>query len=154
MISGIGIISLLTQTRYGRVIDTMRNLNSEKFDLFRFKMFNHSKTLELEILNRRINNIDLQLDLLIKRSTYLKKGLTSLLTGAFFFILASVFILLQEFMPNEIMVPVTGSTFVGGLILLVIGGISIIIDLCASQKAVFTAIYGMREMIHHFERNT
>jgi len=94
----------------------------------------------------RIDNIDVQLKLFIKRSTYLKRALTSLLIGIFLFILSSILILTREFIPLQLMVSVTGISFVSGLVFLALGAMFLIIDLCMSQKAVVMDFKGIKEI--------
>jgi hypothetical protein len=148
MISGIGIIALLTQTRYGRVVDITRQLNHKKLSLFRSKLLKNLVDPELKIVdNKIIIIIDRQLDLFVKRGRYLKRALMSLLAGVFLFIFTSVLILFQEIIPIVLMVPITGSLFIAGLALLVFGGACIIIDLTYSQKAVLIDLEGTKEIV-------
>ena len=60
MISGVGIISLLTQTRYGRVVDSSRHLDREKLSLFRYKIAKRPSELERKLIEKRIDSINLQ----------------------------------------------------------------------------------------------
>jgi hypothetical protein len=151
MISGVGIISLLTQTRYGRVVDSSRQLNREKLSLFRFILVKKPIEVEHKLIEKRIENIDQQLNLLIKRGGYLKTALFSLLTGIFSFIATSTLVLLQEILHNIFMSSVTIFSFLLGMVLLVIGGSFILIDLMFSHKAVLLAINSTKDLMKMFE---
>lgn len=146
MISGLGLFSLLTQTRYGRVVDVIRHLNSEQLCLLKSLCSESIKERELKVNHMRVDNIDVQLKLFIKRSTYLKRALTSLLIGIFLFILSSILILTREFIPLQLMVSITGISFVSGLVFLALGAMFLIIDLCMSQKAVVMDFKGIKEI--------
>jgi hypothetical protein len=150
MISGIGITALLTQTRYGRVVDITRQLNKEKLSLFTSKVSEDLPDIKLKIIERRIMNIDSQLYLFSKRGIFLKRALTSFLSGVFLFIFSSLLILLQESIPLTILVPVTALSFISGLTLLVVGGALVIFDLTYSRKAALMDIEGTNEIIKSF----
>ncbi|MGB6680144.1 MAG: DUF2721 domain-containing protein, partial [Candidatus Bathyarchaeia archaeon] len=104
------------------------------------------KERELKINRIRVDNIDVQLKLFIKRSMHLKRALTSLLIGIFLFILSSILILTREFIPLQLMVNVTGISFVSGLLFLASGSVLLIIDLRMSQKAVVMDFNGIKEV--------
>jgi hypothetical protein len=146
MISGLGLFSLLAQTRYGRVVDIMRCLNREQLCLLKSLYSESIKERELKINRIRVDNIDVQLKLFIKRSMHLKRALTSLLIGIFLFILSSILILTREFIPLQLMVNVTGISFVSGLLFLASGSVLLIIDLRMSQKAVVMDFNGIKEV--------
>ncbi len=151
MVSGVGIISLLTQTRYGRVVDSSRHLDREKLSLFRYKIAKKPSELERKLIEKRIDAIDQQLNLLLKRGSYLKLALFSLLMGIFAFITTSILVLLQETLTNITTVSITIISFMVGLALLVIGGVFILIDLIFSHKAVLLAVHSTKELMKTFE---
>jgi hypothetical protein len=146
MISGLGLVSLLTQTRYGRVVDSMRHLNVEKLCLLKSLLPKSDNEIEKKANIMRINNIDVQLQLFIKRGAYLKRALISLLIGIFLFIISAILILGRELIPLELMVMVTGISFVAGLFLLAVGAMLMITDLNLSQKAVIIDSEGIHKI--------
>jgi hypothetical protein len=150
MISGLGLISLLTQARYGRIVDSMRRLNSEQLCLLKSLSSETVNEIEKKTNLLRVNNIDVQLRLFIKRSTYLKRALTPLLIGIFLLITSSILILGRELVPLQLMVAVTGISFVAGLFLLAIEAMFMIADLSLSQKAVIIDFEGIQEIKESF----
>lgn len=62
MISGTGLICLVIQTRYGRIVDRIRQLIHEQQ-----KLQQEAKELKSKINVNRLENIDLQIELLLNR---------------------------------------------------------------------------------------
>ncbi|WP_455364248.1 DUF2721 domain-containing protein [[Eubacterium] cellulosolvens] len=151
MISGVGIMTLFTQTRYGRIVDATRRLTHDKINLIRSKVSKNLTEQETSMNEKIIDHIDIQLDILIRRGAYLKRALILLLTGIFLFIFTSLSILLQEIVPSIFIVPLTITTFIAGLVSLIYGGVFILIDLTLSHKAALIAVESAAEIYKTFE---
>ena len=126
LISGAGLLSLSIQSRYGRVIDRIREFGTEMRE-------NHPECCSDEIRKKRKKSVAVQTEILLKRGRYLRNSLFSLYLAVLFASLTSFLILLSFFMD----IKGTEITFLSiGLGSLVIGMAYAIEDVALSYKAV------------------
>ncbi len=126
LISGAGLLALSIQTRYGRVIDRIRE--------FGFEMRQgHPECCSEETRNRRKKSVVTQTEILLKRGRYLRNSLFSLYLAVLFASLTSFLILLSFMIETKGLEIVLLSV---GMLFLVLGMASAIQDVALSYKAV------------------
>lgn len=77
LISACGLLCLVIQNRYGRVIDRIRIFNQEHFELKRSK----SSSKYGDDYEKRIEEIKIEVGMVMKRGNYLRLSLFSLFSG-------------------------------------------------------------------------
>jgi hypothetical protein len=126
LISGAGLLALSIQSRYGRVIDRIREFGSEMRK-------EHPDCCSDELRNKRKKSVTTQTALLLKRGRYLRNSL-------FFLYLAVLFASLTSFVVLASFVIDTRGTEIVllslGLFFLVFGMVSAIQDVALSYRAV------------------
>lgn len=132
LISGCGLLCLVIQNRYGRVIDRIRIFNREHFELKRSK----SSSKYGEDYEKRIEEIKIQVDMLMKRGNYLKLSLFSLFSGILSFILTSFLLFSAYLLAVSEIYPVVIATFSVGLLLIIVGVLYAVREVAISYAAV------------------
>jgi len=132
LISGCGLLCLVIQNRYGRVIDRIRIFNREHFELKRSK----SSSKYGADYEKRIEEIRVQVDMLMKRGNYLKMSLFSLFSGILSFILTSFLLFSAYLLEVSEIYPIVIITFSVGLLLIIVGVLYAIREVAVSYAAV------------------
>jgi len=132
LISGCGLLCLVIQNRYGRVIDRIRIFNREHFELKRSK----SSSKYGADYEKRIEEIRVQVDMLMKRGNYLKMSLFSLFSGILSFILTSFLLFSAYLLAVSEIYPVVIATFSVGLLLIIVGVLYAVREVAISYAAV------------------
>ena len=132
LISACGLLCLVIQSRYGRVIDRIRIFNREHFELKRSK----SSSKYGADYEKRIEEIKVQVNMLVKRGNYLKLSLFSLFSGILSFILASFVLFSAYLLDVSEIYPIVIATFSAGLLLIIVGVLYAIREVAVSYAAV------------------
>ncbi len=135
LISGAGLLALSIQNRYGRVIDRIREFNTEIRDL--------CSKCEKDV-GKRKKSIDVQTRLLIKRGIYLRNALLLLFVTVMLASFSSVFILLEAISSSPLEFFATVS-FSVALISMFAGILFAIMDVALSYRAIEVEIEIERE---------
>jgi len=138
MISGIGLVTLIIQTRYSRVVDSARRLNQERLRLINSlaQMEGSGSAKQRVLTGYRLDDIETQIGLLVKRGRILKYSLFSMFTAVFVFIFTSFLIMLQMLAQLTFLVEVIAMSFLVGMFLLLAGGLFVVHDIIYSYDAV------------------
>jgi len=136
LISGCGLLCLVIQSRYGRVIDRIRIFNREHFELKRSK----SSSKYGADYEKRIEEIKVQVNMLVKRGNYLKLSLFSLFSGILSFILASFVLFSAYLLDVSEIYPIVIATFSAGLLLIIVGVLYATREVATSYTAVIYEI--------------
>ena len=132
LISGCGLLCLVVQNRYGRVIDRIRIFNQEHFELKRSK----SSSKYGVDYEKRIEEIKIEVGMLTKRGNYLKLSLFSLFSGVLSFILTS-FLIFSAYLSEVLEIyPLVIATFSVGLLLITVGVLYAVREVAISYSAV------------------
>jgi len=132
LISGCGLLCLVIQSRYGRVIDRIRIFNREHFELKRSK----SSSKYGADYEKRIEEIKVQVGMLAKRGNYLKMSLFSLFSGILSFILTSFLMFSAYLLAVSEVYPIAIATFSIGLLLIIVGILYAVREVTVSYAAV------------------
>ena len=132
LISGCGLLCLIIQTRYGRIIDRMRIFNQEHSDLKKSK----SASKYGEDYEKRMGEIKIQMSMLIKRGNYLKLSLFSLFSGILSFILTSLLIFSTYLLNRLDIYYATLVIFSLGLVLITVGMYFVIREVATSYATI------------------
>jgi hypothetical protein len=132
LISGCGLLCLVIQNRYGRVIDRIRIFNQEHFELGRSK----SSSKYGADYEKRIEEIKIQVGMLMKRGNYLKLSLFSLFSGILSFILTSFLLFSAYLLAVSEIYPIVIATFSVGLLLIIVGVLYAVREVAISYAAV------------------
>ncbi len=135
LISGAGLLALSIQNRYGRVIDRIREFNTE--------MRTFCRDCENDAEKRK-KSIDLQTELLTKRGIYLRNALLLLFVTVLLASLSSVFILLEAISSSSLEFLATVS-FSLALLSMFAGILFAIMDVALSYRAIEVEIEIERE---------
>jgi len=132
LISGCGLLCLVIQNRYGRVIDRIRIFNQEHFELKRSK----SSSKYGVDYEKRIEEIKIEVGMLMKRGNYLKLSLFSLFSGILSFILTSFLLFSAYLLEASEIYPIVIATFSVGLLLIIVGVLFAVREVTVSYAAV------------------
>ena len=120
LISGAGLLALSIQNRYGRVIDRIREFNTE---------------MRENVGERRRESIDIQTELLVKRGAFLRNSLFLLFFSVVLSSLSSFIILLEALMGASLE-PMATIFFSLALLSMFLGMIYAILDVSLSYVAI------------------
>jgi hypothetical protein len=120
LISGAGLLALSIQNRYGRVIDRIREFNTE---------------MREKISDKRRESIDIQTELLVKRGIFLRNSLFLLFFSVILSSLSS-FIILLEALTSTSLEPMATIFFSMALLSMFTGMIYAILDVSLSYDAI------------------
>ena len=126
LISGAGLLALSIQTRYGRVIDRIREFGAEMRK-------DHPGCCSEEMRKKRRKSVNTQTELLLKRGRYLRNALFFLYLAVLLASLTS-FLILASFVVDTMGLEVFLLSV--GMVFLVLGMISAIQDVALSYRAV------------------
>ena len=96
MISGIGLFILVIQTRYGRIVDRIRILNSERLELIKKEILKKVSKIEKIWNDYRLKGIQEQVTVLIIRGKLLKDALKYMFISIFTAIISSLLLLVEQ----------------------------------------------------------
>ena len=126
LISGAGLLALSIQTRYGRVIDRIRQFGAEMRK-------DYPGCCSDEMRKKRQKSVQTQTEILLKRGRYLRNSLFSLYLAVLFASLTSFLIMVSFSMETN---GVEVALLSVGLLFLVIGMAYAIADVALSYRAV------------------
>jgi hypothetical protein len=136
MISSSALICLIIQTRYGRVVDRIRHLLSERRNLQQEAVKEQSTTADTDFIMDRLRNIDAQIELLLRRGLKLKRALFLAFSAVFSFIFTSFLTLIGTATGTGIIVPLVALTFFLGMFFLLLGAVTTVNEIANSYDAV------------------
>jgi uncharacterized membrane protein len=137
MISSSALICLIIQTRYGRVVDRIRQLIYEQRRLQQSD--SHKQSLSganRGLAQERLNNIDAQIGLLLNRGSKLKQALFFTFSAVFAFIFSSFLILVGSMLGPAMTIPFVALIFFFGMLFLLLGAVTTVNEIANSYDAV------------------
>ena len=96
MISGIGLFTLVVQTRYGRVVDRIRAINKERLQLIKSSMAGSISNFEKKWNDFRLYDLEKQMQILVRRGKLLKDSLQFMFISIFISVLSSLLIFVEQ----------------------------------------------------------
>lgn len=135
MISGIGVFILVVQTRYGRIVDRIRSLNSERLELIKCEIMKKISKIEKIWNDYRLKTIEEQMIVLIERGEFLKNALKFMVISIFTAIISSLLLLIEQIAAMSLSVFVL-VLFSLGMLMLFLACINVIREVTSSYKAV------------------
>ena len=135
MISGIGLFTLIIQTRYGRIVDRIRAINAERLALM--KEIAMKKISETEIVwnENRLEDLEQQMMILVKRGKLLKNALQFMFVSVFTSIISSLLLFIQYMVGMSMTLPVI-IFFTASMVLIFMGSINTLREVATSYDAV------------------
>ena len=134
MISGIGLFTLIVQTRYGRVVDRIRIINAERLGLLKAIAIRQISDVEITWNENRLEDLEEQMTILLKRGKLLKDALQFMFVAVFTSIFASLLMFIQYFFQIQTGLLVV-IFFTVGMILIFMGSISTLREIATSYDA-------------------
>lgn len=135
MISGIGLFILIIQTRYGRVVDRIRTINNERLELIKRGLLKKISNKEKIWNDYRIQDLQVQIPVLVKRGKLLKDSLRYMFISIFTFIISSLLLFIEQIFQLSLSTSVL-VCFSFGMVLLFLTCINVIKEVTTSYKAV------------------
>ncbi|WP_455279128.1 DUF2721 domain-containing protein [[Eubacterium] cellulosolvens] len=137
MISSSALICLIIQNRYGRIVDRLRRLISDQRELRQIGQSNKlTQASDEKLILGRLQNIDVQIELLLSRGLKLKRALLLNFSAVFAFIFTSFLILVGSILIPTIIIPLVAITFFLGMFLLLLGTILTVNEIANSYDAI------------------
>ena len=137
LISSSALICLIIQHRYGRIVDRLRKLISDQRELRQIGHSNKStQILDEKMILGRLQNIDVQIELLLNRGLKLKRALLLNFSGVFAFIFTSFLILIGSILFPTIVITLVAISFFCGMFLLLFGTILTVNEIANSYDAI------------------
>jgi len=140
MISSSALICLIIQTRYGRIVDRIRQLIGEQRRLQeaeRSKESPSGATSDLRL--KRLRNVDSQIELLLRRGSKLKRALFLTFSAVFSFIFTSFLILVGYMVgpaSTSMIIGFVGLAFFLGMFFLLLGAVITVNEIANSYDAI------------------
>jgi len=131
MVSCCGLLLLSLQNKYGRIIDRIRQFNTEKRTLL-------TKEVLTDIDMTRLASIKKQLEILVRRGRYQKNATLSLYIGVIMFVMTSIIIALSLGISTIVMLAIL--TFSLGMLLVLVGAIFAALEIRISYKTTLMEI--------------
>jgi len=131
MVSCCGLLLLSLQNKYGRIIDRIRQFNTEKRTLL-------TKEVITDIDKIRLESIKRQLEILVKRGKYQKNATLCLYIGVIFFVVTSIGIALGFKISAIPMFAIL--TFGLGMLLVLVGAIFAALEIRISYRTTLLEI--------------
>jgi hypothetical protein len=135
MISGVGLFILVIQTRYGRIVDRIRILNSERLELIRKEVLTKISKIEKIWNDYRLKGIQEQVTVLIIRGKLLKDALKYMFISIFTAIISSLLLLIEQIINFSLMLIIL-TLFTVGMVMLFLACINVINEVSKSYQAV------------------
>jgi len=136
MISSSALICLIIQTRYGRVVDRIRHLLSERRSLQQEAVKEQATAADTDFIMGRLKNIDAQIELLLRRGSKLKWSLFLTFSAVFSFIFTSFLTLIGTAISTTIIIPLVALTFFLGMFFLLLGAVTTVNEIANSYDAI------------------
>lgn len=136
MISSSALICLIIQQRYGRIVDRLRKLISDQRELRQIRNSNKSNQIDEKLIIGRLQNIDVQIELLLNRGLKLKRALLLNFSAVFAFIFTSFLILVGSVLFPTRIIALVAMAFFCGMFLLLIGTILTVNEIANSYDAI------------------
>jgi ABC-type multidrug transport system fused ATPase/permease subunit len=136
MISSSALICLIIQNRYGRIVDRLRKLISDQRELRQIRNSKSTQILDEKLIFGRLQNIDVQIELLLNRGLKLKRALLLNFSAVFAFIFTSFLILVGSILFPTIVITLVAMAFFCGMFLLLIGTILTVNEIANSYDAI------------------
>jgi hypothetical protein len=139
MISGCGLIALVVQTRYGRIIDRIRALSEERRRLSEGLggIAHHGDPED------RLRAIEAQMATLVRRGLLVKRSLFFIASSVFSFVLTS-FLLYLAYVSgaplDRLFAFLTPLAFLAGMTFLLIGMIAMVLEVAASYSSTLAEV--------------
>ena len=131
MISCCGLLLLSLQNKYGRIIDRIRQFNTEKRTLL-------AKEVMTDIDKTRLESIEKQLEILVRRGRYQKNATLCLYIGVMLFVVTSISIALSFKMSAITVFAIL--TFGLGMLLVLFGAIFAALEIRISYRTTLLEI--------------
>lgn len=131
MISCCGLLLLSLQNKYGRIIDRIRQFNTEKRTLL-------AKEVMTDVDKTRLESIKKQLEILVRRGRYQKNATLSLCISVIFFVITSISIALS--FKISAITALAILTFGLGMLLVLVGAIFAAMEIRISYKTTLLEI--------------
>jgi hypothetical protein len=131
MVSCCGLLLLSLQNKYGRIIDRIRQFNTEKRTLL-------TKEVLTDTDKTRLESIKKQLEILVKRGKYQKNATLCLYIGVISFVMTSIIIALSFGISTVTMLAIL--TFGLGMFLVLVGAIFAALEIRISYRTTLLEI--------------
>ena len=135
MISGIGLFTLIIQTRYGRIVDRIRAINAERLELLKAIAIKEISETEIVWNQNRLDRLEEQMSILVKRGKLLKNALQFMFVSVFTSIISSLLLFIQYILGMLMTLPIIIS-FTIGMVLIFMGSINTLREVATSYDAV------------------
>ncbi len=135
MISAIGLFILVTQTRYGRIVDRIRRINCERRNLIKKILIKRTSKSEKIWNENRLQNLQEQISILVGRGQLLKDSLKFMFIVIFTSITSSLLLLIEQLTKTKLSLAIMG-VFLLGMVMLFVACINVIKDVGKSYDAV------------------
>jgi VIT1/CCC1 family predicted Fe2+/Mn2+ transporter len=136
MISSSALICLIIQQRYGRIVDRLRKLISDQRELRQIRNSNKTNQIDEKLIIGRLQNIDVQIELLLNRGLKLKRALLLNFSAVFAFIFTSFLILVGSVIFPTKIIALVAMAFFCGMFLLLVGTILTVNEIANSYDAI------------------
>ena len=141
MISSSALLCLIIQTRYGRVVDRIRQLIYEQRSLQQEKESERSnRGSEIDLTQERLKTIDVQIELLLKRGSKLRWALSLTFSAVFSFVFTSFLIMIGSLINQAMVISLVAVTFFFGMFLLLLGAITTVNEIANSYDAIMKEV--------------
>jgi hypothetical protein len=135
MISGIGLFTLIVQTRYGRVVDRIRAINVERLELMKAMAMKKISDTDMVWNENRMEDLEGQMSILLKRGKLLKNALQFMFVSVFTSIISSLLLFIQSMVGTSMTLPII-AFFTAGMILIFLGSVNTLREVATSYDAV------------------
>jgi hypothetical protein len=135
MISGIGLFTLIIQTRYGRIVDSIRTINGERLGLLKEIMMKKISETEIVWNQNRLEDLEQQMSILLKRGKLLKYALQFMFVSVFTSVISSLLLFIQYFVGVLMTLPII-IFFTLSMVLIFMGCINTLREVGTSYDAV------------------
>jgi hypothetical protein len=135
MISGIGLFTLIIQTRYGRIVDSIRTINGERLGLLKEIMMKKISETEIVWNQNRLEDLEQQMSILLKRGKLLKYALQFMFVSVFTSVISSLLLFIQYFVGALMTLPII-IFFTLSMVLIFMGCINTLREVGTSYDAV------------------
>jgi len=135
LISGIGLFILVIQTRYGRIVDSLRTINNERRELVKITLMKRTSKFEKIWNDNRLQSLQEQMSILVKRGKLLKDSLRFLFIVIFTSITSSLLLFIEQIINTPMSLAVL-FLFLLAMIMLLLACINVIKEVSNSYSAV------------------
>ena len=135
MISAIGLFILVTQTRYGRIVDRIRKINYERRTMIKKALIERITRPEKIWNEKRLQCLQEQISILVRRGKLLKDSLKFLFIVIFTSITSSLLLFIEQIIRTKLSIAVL-TLFVFGMIMLFMACVNVIKEVAKSYNAV------------------